>query len=166
LDIGTGSGCIPLAIKSALPFAEVHSCDISEAALGVAMKNARDLGIQVQFHQLDILDKSFWSQLGSLDIIISNPPYIPASDRSTMHKNVLDFEPATALFVPDEDPLIFYKAIASFAIGQLQRGGKIYLEIEEKASESVPALFRDAGFTNITARRDMQERHRMLRVQF
>src|SRR5437762_2243018 len=114
LDIGTGSGCIAVALKNNLPNAEVWACDISEEALNVARINADSLNATIDFVPLDFLDKEQRKQLPHIDIIVSNPPYILQKDKNEMRKNVTDHEPAIALFVPDEDPLIFYSAIADF----------------------------------------------------
>jgi release factor glutamine methyltransferase len=109
LDIGSGSGCIPVSLKRRLKKAEVWGCDISAEALNIAKRNAMTLGTDVNFIKLDFLDAKQRSQLPSFDIIVSNPPYVPEKDKDTMRSNVLQYEPATALFVPDNDPLIFYK---------------------------------------------------------
>src|SRR5687767_508265 len=114
LDIGTGSGCIAIALKRRIRRAEVWACDTSATALEVAKRNADSLGTDVNFVLLDFLDKNNWAQFGCFDIIISNPPYIPVQNKNTMKPNVLEHEPAGALFVPDNDPLVFYKAIAEF----------------------------------------------------
>jgi len=114
LDIGSGSGCIPIAIKKNLAWAEVKSCDVSDAALHVARQNAATLNADVQFRQIDFLMEENWQQLGMVDVVVSNPPYIPNEEIAEMEKHVVDFEPHLALFVENENPLIFYKAIADF----------------------------------------------------
>ena len=164
IDIGTGSGCIPLAIKKSLPSFEVHSCDISEAALNVAGKNAAYLKLSVPFHLLDILLEKDRDQLPSFDIIISNPPYIPQKDKTAMAANVLQYEPHLALFVEDTDPLLFYNAIADFAISHLTKNGIIYLEIHEEMAQAVMHLYKQKGFANIELKKDLQGRDRMVRV--
>ena len=164
LDIGTGSGCIPLAIKKMLPNIELHAVDISEGALKVAKKNAATLQLHIHFHQLDILDADATQSMPQFDIIVSNPPYIPQSDKATMAANVLQYEPHLALFVDNEDPLLFYKAIAAFAHSHLKPGGYIYLEIHEEMAQAVTALYREKGFTNIELRKDLQGRDRMLKA--
>jgi len=155
LDIGTGSGCIPLAIKKKLPALDVYACDISEAALNTAKKNAIDQQLSVHFHLLDILSPGDRDQLPMFDIIVSNPPYIPQKDKDTMAANVLQYEPALALFVADDDALLFYKAIADFAATHLNKNGAIYLEIHEDKGESVINLYRQRNFSNIELRKDM-----------
>jgi len=164
LDIGTGSGCIALAIKKNAPGLAVHACDISEAALQVAKKNAADNLLDVYFHQLDILSEAERSQLPLFDTIISNPPYIPEQDKKSMAANVLQYEPSLALFVPDNDPLLFYKAIAAFAKKHLQKSGKIYLEIHEDLAGAVTTLFASHGFDQLEIKKDLQGRERMVRV--
>ena len=164
LDIGTGSGCLPLAIKKSLSKAVVHACDTSAAALAVAKKNAARQQAELIFHQTDILSTSEASKLPMVDLIISNPPYIPHSDIGSMQKNVLDYEPHLALFVPNDKPLVFYVAIRDFAITHLQPGGELYLELHEEYADAVAVLFNTNDFSNIEKRKDMQGRDRMLRV--
>ncbi len=163
LDIGTGSGCIPIALKRRIRKAVVWSCDISDAALTVAKKNAPSLGTAINFVQLDFLDQSTWSQLPSFDIIVSNPPYVPERDKESMQPNVLDYEPHTALFVPDNDALIFYKAIAEFGKLHLHKGGTVYLEIHESLGEATTAIFRSAGY-HTELKKDMQGKDRMVKA--
>lgn len=165
LDIGSGSGCIPIALKKRLPKARVWSCDSSEGALEVAKKNASTLGLDVNFFQLDFLDEASRNQFDGFDIIVSNPPYIPVNDKSTMHRNVLDFEPGTALFVPDNDALIFYKAIADFGKMHLHKNGLIYTEIHESLGRMTMDLFESKGY-NATIKKDMQGKERMVRCSF
>lgn len=164
VDIGTGSGCIPLAIKKNLPGIEVHAVDISEGALEVAKKNAAKQQLHIHFHQLDILDADATQSMAQFDIIVSNPPYIPQSDKATMAANVLQYEPHLALFVENEDPLLFYKAIAEFAHTHLKPGGYIYLEIHEEMAQAATALYTEKKFTDIELRKDLQGRDRMLRA--
>ena len=163
LDIGTGSGCIPIVLKKRMPKAEVWACDISAGALEVAIRNAAALGTEINFIQLDFLDSNTWHQLPSFDIIVSNPPYIPQSDKKQMQPNVLKYEPATALFVPENDPLIFYKAIAEFGKTRLNKSGSICTEIHESLGESTMAIFQSAGFST-ELKKDMQQKDRMIRA--
>jgi len=163
-DIGTGSGCIPLAIKKSLPGAEVHACDVSNAALEVAKKNATDCKLNIHFHLIDILDVAARDQLPAFDIIISNPPYIPEQDKILMAANVLQYEPHLALFVEENDPLLFYRVIADFAKKHLNKGGSVYLEIHENMADAVKNLYKQKGFINIELRKDLQGRDRMIRV--
>ncbi|MBK5270374.1 MAG: peptide chain release factor N(5)-glutamine methyltransferase, partial [Bacteroidia bacterium] len=163
LDIGSGSGCIPIALKRKLRKAEVWSCDISNEALNVARQNANNLGGDVNFFQTDFLNKDLWEELPSYDIIVSNPPYIPEKGKEEMQPNVLMYEPQVALFVPDNDALLFYKAIADFAKKHLNRNGSIYMEIHESHGKEVAQLFQSKNyFTEI--KKDMQGKERMLKV--
>ncbi len=165
IDIGTGSGCIPLTIKKYLPPAEVHACDVSNGALAVAKKNATDQNLAINFHLLDILNDADRNQLPVFDIIISNPPYIPQKDKLDMAVNVLAYEPQLALFVPNEDPLLFYSNIANFAATHLSEHGCIYLEIHEAMGKAVIDLYKQKGFKKIDLRKDLQGKDRMIRVQ-
>jgi len=163
LDIGTGSGCIALALKDLMPKAEVWGCDISEEALNVARRNGSELDIRVDFQGVDILDEAQQRLLPSVDIIVSNPPYIPLKDKDTMHANVLEHEPHLALFVPDNDALKFYKAIALFAQKRLHENGTLYFEIHEELGDAVVALFKSQGYTT-ELRKDMQGKSRMVKA--
>ena len=160
LDIGTGSGCIPVTLKKHLPQAQVSTLDVSAEAITVARQNAMQKGVEVDFIEADIL--SFKSEL-KFDVIVSNPPYIRLLEKEEMHENVLANEPHLALFVSDEDPLIFYKAIASFAQTNLNPGGKLYFEINEYLGEETVDMLDDKGFKNIELRKDMQGKDRMVR---
>ncbi len=162
LDIGTGSGCIPISLKRRLKKAEVWSCDVSAGALAVAKRNAATLGTDVNFIQLDFLKEEQRSHLPSFDIIVSNPPYVPEKDKGTMNPNVLQYEPSTALFVPDNNSLIFYKAIADFGKQHLKKNGSIYCEIHENLGDAVVKLFNDSGYTT-ELKKDMQQKDRMVR---
>ena len=162
LDIGTGSGCIALALKKNAPWLSVHACDISAGAINVASKNAHSLAIDIQFHLLNILEASAWSTLPMVDIIVSNPPYIPLSNQAFMATNVLAHEPALALFVADEDPLQFYHAIASFALAKLSAQGKLFFEIHEEMGAAVTALLHQHGFTEVLLKKDLQGKDRMV----
>ena len=165
LDIGSGSGCIPVSLKRRIRKAEIWGCDISAEALEVAKKNAAALGTDVNFIQLDFLDKEQWKQLPSFDIIISNPPYVPEKDKEHMNANVLHHEPATALFVPDNDPLVFYKAIAEFGKTQLNKSGSIYTEIYESLGQAAVVAFQSAGYIS-EIKKDMQQKDRMVKAVY
>ncbi|MBE2290393.1 MAG: peptide chain release factor N(5)-glutamine methyltransferase [Chitinophagaceae bacterium] len=164
LEIGTGSGCIPISLKEKLPRASITSCDVSAAALQVARKNADLIGVNVDFVQLDFLNKTTWNNLASYDIIVSNPPYIPLSERERLHINVREYEPATALFVPHDDALVFYDAIATFAKAHLRSGGSMFFEIDNGHAIETRDLFMDHGFKTVELRRDMFGNDRMLFV--
>jgi release factor glutamine methyltransferase len=165
LDIGTGSGCIALALKKAMPKAEVWACDASEGALNVARRNGSELDIRVDFTGLNFLDEEQRRQLPTVDIIVSNPPYIPLKDKKTLDVNVVAHEPHSALFVPDDDPLIFYKAIADFGKHRLYPGGYIYMEINENLGLFTTQLFKKEGYINVELKQDMQGKDRMVKVQ-
>jgi len=146
LDVGTGSGCIAVSVALALPGAHLWAVDVSEAALVVARRNAEDLGARVSFVQMDALDSAAWQALPPMDVIVSNPPYIPASDAPLLHANVRDWEPHGALFVADTDPLVFYRALAAAGCTHLVAGGRIYCELQRDLSEETAAVFRAAGY--------------------
>lgn len=164
LDIGTGSGCIAIALKNEMPKAEVWGCDVSEEALNVARRNGSELDVRVDFQGLDILDEAQQRLLPSVDIIVSNPPYIPLKDKNSMHANVLNHEPHLALFVPDDDAVKFYKTIAQFARKRLHATGCLYFEIHEDLGEAVVALLKNEGYET-ELRKDMQGKHRMVKAQ-
>lgn len=147
-----------------MPLAEVWGCDISEEALTVARRNGSMLDIRVDFQGVNILDYPQQKLLPSVDIIVSNPPYIPQNEQETMDPNVVQYEPHLALFVPDDDALLFYKAIAHFGKHRLHDGGSIYLEIHENLAEAVVNLFNEEGYTDTVTRKDMQGKERMIRV--
>jgi release factor glutamine methyltransferase len=165
LDIGSGSGCIPIALKRKIRKAEVWSCDISETALQVARKNASSLGADVNFVLLDFLDIEKRKSLPLFDIIISNPPYVPEKDKQQMQPNVINYEPHTALFVPDNDALIFYQAIAEFGKEHLNQKGVIYAEIHEALANPVTDLFNSKGYS-VEIKKDMQGKERMMKAVY
>lgn len=163
LDIGTGSGCIPISIKKQLPGLSVSSVDVSKEALEVSRRNADTLQADITLLHFDFLNESDWQQLPVVDIIVSNPPYIKLSEQGSMAKNVLDFEPSLALFVPDEDALLFYRKIAVFAKTHLSKEGSIFLEINEALGKEITELYEGLGYT-IELRKDMQGKDRMARI--
>lgn len=164
LDACTGSGCIALALKKALPGAEVWGCDISDEALNVARRNGAALDIRVDFQGADFLDNEQQKGLPSVDVLVSNPPYIPVGEKETLPANVARFEPALALFVPNEDPLLFYRALAAFGKHRLHPGGRIYAETHEALAQQVKNLFEAEGYTDVVVRKDMQGKERMVRA--
>jgi len=164
LDIGTGSGCIAIALKKRLPKALIHACDISPEALAVARRNATALVADIDFLQLDILDSSQWAGLPPLDLIVSNPPYIPVKEKSAMSPHVVDHEPHLALFVKDENPGIFYQAIARLGQERLPQGGTLYAEIHEDLAGLVVGILKKAGYQDIVVRKDMQGKNRMVKA--
>ena len=152
LDIGTGSGCIAISLARALKFATITATDVSADALAVAQANAQALNAKVRFVNQDILCACAPSE-PCYDIIVSNPPYVLESERATMERNVLDYEPAGALWVPDDDPLRFYTAIARYAKSALVQGGKLYLECNRRFTGEVAAMLATHGF-DAEVRRD------------
>ena len=143
LDIGTGSGCIAVTIKSNSKETEVTAIDISENALEVARKNALDNNTKIHFMRIDFLTETF---IQKFDVVVSNPPYIPATESVEMDKNVTSFEPHAALFVPENEPLLFYKRIAWFALESLDVNGIVFVETHEKYAAEVAAVFETSGF--------------------
>ena len=162
LDVGTGSGCIAIALKKTIPLAEVWGCDLSDKALNVARRNGSELDVRVDFQQLDFLDDAQQKQLPTVHVLVSNPPYVPLKDKEEMKPNVLEFEPHAALFVDNNDPLLFYKAIARFGHHRLHAHGTIYLEIHEQLGLDVVELFQQEGY-EIELKKDMQGKDRMVR---
>ena len=165
LDVGTGSGCLALALARALPAAEVLAVDISTEALAVARRNAATWAPAVQFQQVDILrELPAGLAPGALDVLVSNPPYVRESERPAMRDNVLAWEPATALFVPDDDPLIFYRRLAEIGALLLAADGVAYLEINEALGAETAALFTAQGFVEVQVVEDMFGKPRMVRA--
>lgn len=162
LDVGTGSGCIPIALKKKLPAATVYGCDVSEGALEVAKRNGLSLGADVQWLRSNFLQAAAWPNFPPVDILVSNPPYIPVSDKASMQANVLQYEPHLALFVENDDPLLFYRHIALFAQEQMVAGGQLYVEIHEDLGPATVQLFTQCGLTNIILRQDLQGKDRMV----
>ncbi|RXK62085.1 peptide chain release factor N(5)-glutamine methyltransferase [Lacibacter luteus] len=165
LDIGTGSGCIPISLKKNLPDAKLSAVDVCSEALHTATTNAVNNETEINFHLLDFLDESKWSLLDKYDIIVSNPPYIKNTEATTMSKHVLEFEPHKALFVPDEDALLFYRKIADFALQHLQPNGAVYVEINQQLGKETAALFQQKGFT-VELRKDMSGNERMIKAVY
>lgn len=164
LDIGTGSGCIAIALKRKLPQASIFALDVSAAALKVAQKNAKDQDVLIEFFQYDFLNESGWTEIRKFDVLVSNPPYVKQGEKRSMQKNVLEFEPHLALFVSDEDALIFYRKIALFGKFHLNQGGYIYVEINEMLGDAVAALFKDYGYDYVQMKKDLQGKDRMVKA--
>ncbi len=162
LDIGTGSGCIPITLKTKMPTASIEAVDISEGALSIATENAARNQVEVTFRQLDILDKNAWAKLPQYSVIVSNPPYIPQHEKALMAANVLDFEPHLALFVENDDALIFYETIADFALGHLLPTGYLFFECNEFNAQQVVQLLENKGFKEVALQKDMSGRDRMV----
>jgi release factor glutamine methyltransferase len=162
LDVGTGSGCIPVMLKKLIPNATLLAVDLSEDALTIARENARIHQAEISFHQADFLDERVWPLLPDMDIIVSNPPYIPMSNKDKMEKNVVDHEPHLALFVSDEDPLKFYRSIITFARQKLKPGGMIFFETHYNLAQQVA----DLGGTHAEIRKDLSGKERMVKIMF
>ena len=162
LDIGTGTGAIAVSLAVRLDHAAATACDISADALALAAENARLNNVQVRFEQCDILQCENLSE--SYDIIISNPPYIPENIRNTLHRNVIDYEPGIALFVPDNQPLLFYDKIASLAAQSLLPKGKLYFETYEEYHPQLVELMMGKGFAEVESRKDFYGRPRFVRA--
>jgi release factor glutamine methyltransferase len=165
LDVGTGSGCIALALKKAMPKAEIWGCDMSEEALNVARRNGSALDLRVDFQGLNFLDPEQQRQLPTVNILVSNPPYIPIKDKQLMDRNVVEHEPHVALFVPNDDPLVFYRALAKFGMHRLYENGSIYMEIHEDLGNQVTDLFKEQGYFSVVVKKDMQGKNRMVKVK-
>ena len=160
LDIGTGSGCIAITLKKKMADVEAEALDISSEALEIAKENAAANDVQVNFIQSDILA---YESIATYDVIVSNPPYITPKERLEMHQNVLNFEPDLALFVTEDQPLIFYKSIADFAVRHLHPSGYLFFEINEYFGKEMIDMLAAKGFTDIELRKDMQGKDRMIR---
>ena len=163
LDIGTGSGCIAISLKKNLAKFDVSAIDISADAVKTAESNAALNKVDINFIRQDIL-KYTEIELPKLNIIISNPPYVTLHDKTQMHNNVIDFEPHTALFVPEDDPLIFYKAVADFALTNLLTDGLLFFEINESYGKETVEMLAGKQFKNIELRKDMSGRDRMIKA--
>lgn len=160
MDIGVGSGCIAITLQLEMK-AMVSGIDISNKALNIASKNAQHLGADVDLFLCDILNQDL--PVSGLDMLVCNPPYIPQSEKQKMHLNVLNFEPEIALFVTDDDPLVFYKRIATEGRRILKKGGRIYFEIHERFGNKVEMLMSDLGYSDVKLYPDMQRKDRFIR---
>ena len=162
LDVGTGSGCIAIALRRRLMQSRVWAMDISPEALAIAQRNAQRYAPDVEFIEGDAL-KDFSTLIPErLDVVVSNPPYIPKSDIVSMRRNVLDYEPHRALFVEDDDALVFYRQIARTARKMLRSGGKLYFEIYEEYATQMSQMLRDEGYSDIVVREDFRLKPRMV----
>lgn len=162
LDIGTGSGCIPISIKKNLPQATVSAIDISSAALAVAKKNAAINQVDIQFYQKDILTEDL-RNFPTIDVMVSNPPYVRALEKAMMQANVLNYEPHLALFVPNSNPLLFYQRIASLAIHTLSHLGKLYFEINEAFGLECKLMMEKVGFKEVVIIQDFYGKDRIVK---
>jgi release factor glutamine methyltransferase len=165
LDIGTGSGCIAISLKKNLPNAQVSAVDISEPALQTAKVNAALNKVEINFIHSDILDwEAQTAQFKMYNLIVSNPPYVTLYDKQQMHTNVTDHEPHNALFVPEDDPLLFYNTIADFALLKLPAKGLLFFEINENYGNQTVEMLQKKGFTDIILKQDMSGRDRMIKA--
>jgi release factor glutamine methyltransferase len=160
IDLGTGSGCIAISLKLALPHATVYALDVDEGALAVAKQNAQKMGAEIVFIHDDM--RAITSQLPLLDIVVSNPPYVKEAEKKAMQNNVLDFEPHLALFVNDDNPLEFYKAIAQFGNQYLVDNAALYLEINAFLGAETKAMLQDFGYHHVEVLKDIYEKDRMV----
>ena len=163
LDIGTGSGCIPVSLAKQLPMAEVESWDISEGALEVASRNCERNGVKVLLRQKDVLNAS--PEGVFYDVIVSNPPYIADREKVDMEANVLDWEPSLALFVPDDDPLLFYRKIAQLGCDMLKEGGSLYFEINRAYGQETSLMLSELGYSRIELKKDSWGNDRMIKAK-
>jgi release factor glutamine methyltransferase len=161
LEVGTGSGCIAIALQKKLPNAQITAVDFSTEAVKVASANAIANNTSITFKTLDFLDESNWPELGSYDIIISNPPYIADIEKESMAGHVLNFEPHTALFVKDNDPLVFYSAIAKFSNKYLHKDGAVFVEINQALGIQTQDVFEQNNYTTLL-KKDLFENDRMI----
>ena len=164
LDIGTGSGCIAISLAKMIPQSNVYALDISEKALDVAKENAINNNVNITFIHDDILTKTQTLTQTKFDIIVSNPPYVRELEKVDMHNNILQWEPHNALFVSDEDPLIFYRSILEFSKKHLKENGEIWFEINEYLGKEMKALCEEVGLSNIEIYKDFRDKERFLRT--
>ena len=162
LDMGTGSGCIPISLAKNLPNAKITAIDISEEALNVAQKNALLNKVDINFMEFDILSSN--NMQTQFDIIVSNPPYVRELEKKEIKNNVLHYEPHTALFVPNDNPLLFYDAIASFAKNHLSENGLLFFEINQYLAEETIEMLKQKGFSSIILKKDGFGNNRMIKA--
>ena len=163
LDIGTGSGCIAIAVKKKVSLANITALDISETAIKIAKQNATILNSEINFIASNFFNELDWNEFPIFDIIVSNPPYIKQSEKINMNKRVTEQEPHAALFVPDDDALLFYKKIAVFGKEHLSRNGKIFVEINEILGTETESVFRQYGYQT-QLKKDLQGKERMIKA--
>jgi release factor glutamine methyltransferase len=164
LDIGTGSGCIAISLKKAIPKAQVWAMEVSPEALQVANRNAHELDADVQFLNADLFSFDQWNELPEYDILVSNPPYISLNEKHTLAARVEAFEPHIALFAPGSDPLIFYRKIAEIGRLKLKTEGQIWVEINERLGEETKQVFVDAGYSRVQLLTDLNGKHRFVKA--
>lgn len=162
LDVGTGSGCIAVSLAKMMPGSQLTALDVSERAIEVARANAVRNDASVNFVCKSIFDDDLPFAPASLDVVVSNPPYVTESDKLQMHSNVLDFEPHLALFVPDSDPLVFYRRIAQLSTVWLKQGGMLFFEINERFGEATRQMLETMQYSNVEVHNDFYQRNRMV----
>ena len=160
LDIGTGSGCIAISLEKKLGNPSISAVDIDANALKLASTNAVQNNTEINFFQVNMLDENAWKKLGVYDVIVSNPPYVTVDDKKEMAENVLNFEPHLALFVPENDELIFYRKICAFSQKHLAKGGRIYFEINENKGCKIEKLLKESGFQQVKLHQDFRGKTR------
>jgi len=167
IDVCSGSGCIALGLKSNFPKANVFGVDLSQDANNLAQSNAIRNNLSVDFYKADALDlnSEFWKNVDSVDVIVSNPPYITQNEKAFMNPNVLDYEPHLALFVPNDSPIIFYERIARLALQKLNQNGFLFYELNPDFADQVIEMSKILGFSNIELKNDLQGKKRMLKAQ-
>lgn len=164
LDICTGSGCIAIALKKNIPPAKIMACDISPICIDTAFRNAQFNAADITVIEYDILKEVPQIAFPGFDIIVSNPPYVRESEKQLMEKNVLEYEPALALFVPDKDPLLFYERIADFSLQHIAPNGRLYFEINEAFGKQCVEMLHAKGFSQIVLKKDLNGKDRMIRA--
>lgn len=164
LDICTGSGCIAIALKKNLPQSKIMACDISPICIDTTLRNAQLNAADITTVEYDILKQVPQVAFPGFDIIVSNPPYVRESEKQLMEKNVLEYEPALALFVPDTDPLLFYERIADFSLQHLAPNGRLYFEINEAFGKQCAEMLNGKGFSQILLKKDLNGKDRMVRA--
>jgi release factor glutamine methyltransferase len=164
LDLCTGTGCIALALKSNRNSWDIDACDLSEHALALAKENSIQHDLKLSFLKMDVLDPKEYSDFcyGQYDCWVANPPYIPEKERAEMNENVTGFDPGMALFVPDKDPLLFYRSIAEQGRKYIKKGGYLFFEIHENFGSETKEMLESLGYTNIEIRKDLQGKDRMI----
>ncbi len=166
LDMGTGTGCIAISLQKNIPQSTVLACDISPACLETTWRNAKLNIVDISVFEFNILTQTPEVDFSNLDIIVSNPPYVCESEKLKMEKNVLDFEPELALFVSDNDPLLFYNRISDFAKTHLKAGGKLYFEINEAFGKECSVMLQQKGYSEVILKKDIHGKDRMIGCRF
>lgn len=165
LDVGTGSGCIPISLKKEHPSVSVKGIDVSQGALAIAQENARLLAAEVSFQQFDFQNQALWAELGQYDMLVSNPPYIPTKEKQLMESNVLDYEPHLALFVDNDKPLLFYELLAQFCKNGLRPGGHLLVETNQYNAKDVQQLFEQHDLVDVEILQDMMGNDRIVQAR-